>query len=158
MPSVTVHPPGYDPAATAQASQVPAAPAPVPAPRGESPSQRIVSAANALQYVTDADGRTLGWRKLDALEEFDLSEIAGSANVTNAKWMLFATLAFCCREIDGQPVSRPSTKDQMRARVKLLGGPGLDALYAALVPQDPTVEDGTAEAVSEPNERDRAKN
>lgn len=154
MAGVTVHPPGEMPPVQQVAHATTAAPG-----RDDSPSQRIVKAANALSYVTDADGRTLGWRKLDALEEFDLSEVAGGANVTNAKWMLFATLAFCCREIDGQPVSRLATRDQIRARVKLLGAVGIDALYNAMVPPEPKGEDGEGETARPADgEMDRAKN
>lgn len=134
-----------------------------PAMPNGSPSQRIVNAANAMSYVDDEKGRRLGWRRLDALEEFDLSELAGANNVGNAQWMLLAMVAFCVREIDGQPMSRPGSKNDLRARVKLLGAEGINAVMSQLSPpkeeEDP-LSDGFSEIRSEPqtSDMDRAKN
>lgn len=128
-------------------------------PRDGSASQRIVNAANALEYVTDERGRRIGWRKLDALEDFDLAELAGAQNVGNAKWMLYAMVAFSVREIDGQMMSRPGSKTDLRARIKLLGSEGLNAILDRLMPAqaaDPAEDEAVEEAPV--SGRDRAKN
>lgn len=137
MPSVTLHPPGAVPAETH-------------APAPETPTQRVVKAANALRYVTDEQGRTIGWRKLNALEDFDLTEIAG-ANAGNQEWMLRATIAFGVREIDGDPVSRPANKNQLRAMVARLDDAGMSAILGMF-------SGGAGGDESEQDEMDRAKN
>lgn len=130
--------------AAAPTGATPAA-TPAAAPRAaQTASQRIIAAANELQYVTDATGRVLGWRKLDALDDFDLAEIAGARNVGNPQWMVFATIAFAVRTIDGKPLARPTTKDQLRARIKLLGAHGIDAVYNQIVPPEPVAADPAA--------------
>lgn len=126
MPQVTLHPPGAAPdAAPSTPTQAPAAP-PAGSPPA-SPSQQVVQAANKTIYVTDALGRRIGWRKLNALEDFDLTEIAGQ-NETNFGWMVRATAAFGVREIDGEPVPRPTNKTQLRAMVARLDDAGMDAI------------------------------
>src|SRR5687768_8062750 len=99
MANVILHPPGT-PAEPTLPSAEPARPAPKP--------------SSQVMYCTDETGRQIGWRKLNALEDFDLTEIAGPTNVANDEWMLRASVAFGVREIDGEPVSRPANKNQLR--------------------------------------------
>ncbi len=129
-------------------------------PAAEGASRRIVDAANALEHVSDSKGRSLGWRKLDALEEFDLSELAGANNVGTAQWMMFAMIAFSVREIDGQAMPRPGTKNDLRARVKLLGAEGLNAIVQRLQGQAEQADDLGVDLVREESqgEMERAKN
>ena len=107
-------------------------PRPIPPRPAEGMSKRIVDEANRLDTVTDAKGRVIGWRKLDVLEEMDLAEIAGAQNVANPQWMLFAMVAMGVRELDGQPLSRPVSKQQIRARVKHLGADGINAVLTRM--------------------------
>ena len=129
MANVTIHPPGHDAFAAQQmppAPSVPPQPSAAPVPR---------QPGNALQYVRDSTGRTIGWRRLSALDDFELLEVAGGVNADNAQWMAVASLAFVVREIDGDPVSRPSTKAQLKALIARLETPGLQAVANMLSAQ-----------------------
>ena len=97
--------------------------------------------------MVDSKGRRIVWRRLSALEDFDLSEIAG-ANTSNPDWMARATLAFGTREIDGEPIGRPTNKNHIRALIGRLEEEGLTAIIEG-------IGDLTSEASSE---ADRAKN
>lgn len=139
MAGVTIHPPG----------DVPQQPRPRQAP--ETPTQQAVRQANALNYVTDETGRTIGWAKLDALADFDLCEIA-AGNAGNQQWMMRATLAYSVREIDGDAVPRPNNKQQLRALVARLGDAGMVAVGQSVFGSgDPAEADM-------PDETERAKN
>lgn len=116
-------------------------------PPVETPTQRVVKAATAMRYVTDELGRTIGWRKLNALEDFDLTEIAGT-NAGNQEWMLRATIAFGVREIDGDPVSRPANKSQLRAIVARLDNAGMIAVLTMLNPPADEEADVAADEAS----------
>lgn len=140
MAQVTLHQPGAEPAPSAQA----------PAPAA-SPSQQAVQTANQIRYVTDSTGRRIGWRRLNALEDFDLTEIAGQ-NESNTGWMIRATAAFGVREIDGEPVPRPTTKTQLRAMVARLDDAGMNAILD-MFREEAEAADAAAEA-----EATRAKN
>lgn len=150
MVNVTLHPPGETPGpqqpapAQAPAPQAPAAPRAV-----ETPSQSVVRAANALTYVTDEQGRQIGWRKLSALDDFDLCEIAGG-NASNREWMMRASLAFSVREINGEQIARPATKAQLRALVARLDDAGMVAVGQSVYGP---IEDAAAD-----EDLDRAKN
>ena len=126
--TITVHPPGQPP----QPATAPAE----PAATTETPSQAIVRAATEMRYVTDRKGRRIGWRALNALEDFDLVEIAGENN-NNAHWMIRASIAFSIREIDGEPVSRPLNKTHIRAMIQRLGAEGMDAIMEQLLADQP---------------------
>ncbi len=110
--------------------------APKPAAPAETPTQQVVNAANAVQMVTDATGRRLGWRKLRPLESMRMSEIVGPMNVQNPGYMLYAVVAFSVTEIDGEPVRKPNSKLELEARVQALGDDGIEALVDAIMPQD----------------------
>src|SRR5690349_12016992 len=126
--------------------QVPAAEQPpsAPKPNGGTP-------ARPLLHVTDARGRVIAWQKLNALENFDLTEIAGAGNASNTDWMIQATIAFGTRSIDDDPVPRPTTKNQIRAIIARLEDDGMEAvlgLFREQVDQDLANDGGI----------DRAKN
>lgn len=140
MPGVTIHPPGDMPQALTQHAAE-TAPAPRPAPQPAKPG---------IRYATDAQGRQIGWRKLNALEDFDLTEMAGAAS-GNEEWMLRASLAFGVREIDGEAVSRPTSKNQLRALVARLDDDGMAAVLAI-------VSDVMKDAGAQSGDVERAKN
>lgn len=130
--SVTIHPPGEVP-------QGQPGPQPSKHQTVETPTQSVVNAANEMRYVTDAQGRRIGWRKLNALEDFDLVEIAGDNN-NNANWMFRASIAFSIREIDGEAVSRPLKKDHIRAMISRLGTDGMSAITEQILAEMPRDE------------------
>lgn len=136
MGNVTLHEPGQMPPGREGVELAPGA------------AQRVTQQANALMRCTDANGREIGWRKMDALEDFDLTEIAGAKNADNNQWMIRATVAMGTREIAGEPVRRPATMAEVRAIIARLGTEGMQAVLAMLGQDD----------AARPDEGDRAKN
>ena len=98
----------------------------------QTPSQRIVEAAQASLETTDRLGRKLALRPLGALERLRLFKAAGATLATNAGWIGLATLAVSVTAIDDVPVPAPATEAQVEALVGRLGDAGLAAASAAL--------------------------
>jgi len=98
----------------------------------DTPSARIVAAAQMATEVTDALGRRLAVRRLAALDRLRLFKAAGAALATNPGWMGLATLAFSVTAIDDVPVPAPATEPQVEALVARLGDAGLTAVSVAL--------------------------
>lgn len=99
----------------AAAAQPPVAPA-IAATKPASPNECTVG------------GRTFRWRKMRTLERMDLNSIAGPEHSTNLMWMADASLAFAVTHIDGQPVPRPGTMAELRARILEIGDDGMDEI------------------------------
>lgn len=98
----------------------------------ETPSARLVAAAQAAPEATDAAGRRLALRRLTALDKLRLYKAAGPALAQNAPWMGVALLAASVAAIDGIPVPAPATEAQVEALVARLGEDGLAAVAEAL--------------------------
>ena len=110
------------------------------APAADTPSQAIVKAAAMPQAVTDAQGRTLGVKKLGPLDRMKMFEMVGPENAKNEPYLGYAILALHVTGIDGEPVGRPANRLQLEALVQRLGDDGLDAVGAAIqstMPADP---------------------
>ncbi len=98
------------------------------------PSSRLVAAAEAVVAVIDAQGRTLAVRRLGALDRLRLFKAAGAGLVGNAGWMGMATLACSVSAIDDVPVPAPASEAQVEALVARLGDDGIAAVAAVLSP------------------------
>jgi hypothetical protein len=107
----------------------------------ETPSARIVAAAQATSEVADAEGRRLTLRRLNALDRLRLFKAAGATLAGNPGWMGLATLAFSVTAIDGVPVPQPASEPQVEAVVARLGDAGLAAVAAKLAPAAPAAAD-----------------
>ena len=110
----------------------------------DTPSARLVAAAQAAPDVTDAAGRTLSLRRLTALDKLRLYKAAGPQLAQNAPWMGVALLAASVTAIDFVPVPQPATEAQIEALVGRLGEDGLDAAAAALAPAESANIEDTA--------------
>lgn len=97
----------------------------------ETPSQAIVNAANQIHTV-EAAGRTIGVRKMQALDRLKMFEVIGAENAKNEPYLGYAALAFHVVSIDGDPVSRPATKLQLEALIQRLGDDGMEAVGETL--------------------------
>lgn len=102
------------------------------APRPETPSERIINAANGLEYVTDSNGRRIGFKRLSMMDSWDLEALAGAQLAANEAWMSKAMMAFAVCEIDGRRVPRPNTQKELRALFQRLGDPGMVAMLVHL--------------------------
>jgi hypothetical protein len=98
----------------------------------ETPSQAIVKAANQPHTRTDASGRTIGIRKMQALDRLKMFEVVGPDNAKNEPYLGYAALAFHVASIDGDPVNRPSNKLQLEALIQRLGDDGMNAVGEAV--------------------------
>lgn len=99
---------------------------------GDTPSARLVAAAQAAPVTTDARGRELSLRRLTALDKLRLFKAAGPGLAQNEPWLGMAALACSVAAIDGVPVPPPVTETQIEALVARLGDDGLGAVSAAL--------------------------
>jgi len=83
--------------------------------------------------ITDARGRTIVIRELDALEESRLIFAIGTERAQNTVYVqAYAIPAACAAEIDGEAYSVPANLQQLEGRMKILGRDGMNAIAAKL--------------------------
>ncbi len=99
----------------------------------DTPSEAIIKAAKKVAEVTDAQGRLLRVRKLNALNRQDLAMVLGKEGCENPIVFNQSALAFSVVAIDGEPVMPPNTYAEMRALVGRLDDDGLIAAGQAAV-------------------------
>lgn len=96
-------------------------------------SQKIIdAAASKVGEVDDALGRKLKFRKLGALQKYDLAKLVGDKSSVPAV-MGPAAIAYAVVAIDGVPLGIPQTEIALRARIGELDDEGLDAVADAMV-------------------------
>lgn len=98
----------------------------------DTPSSRIVAAAQATVAVTDEEGRRIEVRRLGALDKLRLFKAAGPQLSQNAPWLGMALLASSVTSLDGIPVPQPASEAGIEALVSRLGDAGLRAVADAL--------------------------
>lgn len=94
---------------------------------GDSPSESVVKAANQLVYVTDANGRKIGLRKLPFLEEVRIADTVGAARASNQAYMGMVNPLLYIAEINGERVEIPRTHQQVEALIARAGQEGFIA-------------------------------
>lgn len=99
------------------------------------PSETIVAAA--APTVTDAQGRRIVLRRLNALDKLRLFKAAGPVLAQNQPWLGMAVLACSVAAIDDVPVPAPVTEAQIEATIVRLGDAGIEAIAAALSEEPP---------------------
>jgi hypothetical protein len=110
----------------------------------DTPSARLVAAAQAASETTDALGRRLTLRRLTALDKLRLFKAAGPQLAQNPPWLGTALLAASVTAIDDIPVPPPISEGQIEAIVQRLGDDGINAVSAALLPPGPALDASTA--------------
>lgn len=113
------------------------------------PSGRIVAAAQAQKETTDVRGRKITYRRLGALDRARLFKAIGPANATNAPYMGMAMLAASVTSINTVPTIFPTRDAEIEAAIAKLDDDGMDAVAIALaremLPDDaPAAEPATA--------------
>lgn len=98
----------------------------------DTPSARLVAAAQAAPEVTDGRERVLTLRRLTALDKLRLFKAAGPLLAQNQPWLGMAVLACSVAAIDDVPVPPAVTEGQIEALVVRLGDDGLAAVATAL--------------------------
>ncbi|HEX3350109.1 MAG TPA: hypothetical protein VHS58_18625 [Acetobacteraceae bacterium] len=100
----------------------------------DTPSARLIAAAQSAPEVVDAEGRRLALRRLTALDKLRLFKAAGPVLAQNQPWLGMAVLAASVVAIDDVPVPPPATEAQVEALVQRLGDTGIAAVACALAP------------------------
>ena len=100
----------------------------------DSPSSRLIAAAQAAPEAVDAQGRRLTLRRLTALDKLRLFKAAGAELAHNQPWLGMALLAASVAAIDDVPVPPPTNEAQIEAMVSRLGDDGIAAIANALAP------------------------
>lgn len=103
----------------------------------DTPSSRLIAAAQSAMEVTDSQGHRLALRRLTALDKLRLFKAAGPELAHNQPWLGMAVLAASVSAIDDVPVPQPATEAQIESLVSRLGDHGLAAAAAALGPEAP---------------------
>ena len=98
----------------------------------DTPSARLVAAAQAAPEAVDRQGRRLALRRLTALDKLRLFKAAGPVLAQNQPWLGMAVLACSVCAIDDVPVPAPGSEGQIEALVQRLGDDGIAAVAAAL--------------------------
>ncbi len=106
----------------------------------DTPSARLIAAAQAAPEVTDALGRRLSLRRLTALDKLRLFKAAGPVLAQNQPWLGLAILAASVAAIDDVPVPAPANEAQVEALVARLGDPGIAAVAASLATAVPVAD------------------
>ena len=101
----------------------------------DTPSARLIAAAQAAPEVTDAQGRRLALRRLGALDKLRLFKAAGAQLAQNQPWLGMALLAASVAAIDDIPVPPPTSEAQIEALISKLGDDGINAVATALAPE-----------------------
>lgn len=101
------------------------------------PSARIVAAAQEPLIVTDASGRKLTLRRLDALGKLRLFKAVGPMLAQNEPYLGMALLASSVSSIDEVPLAAPVSEAVIENAVRQLGEVGLAAVAEALRPDEP---------------------
>lgn len=98
----------------------------------ETPTIRLLAAARQDISTTDAAGRTLSVRRLDALDRLRLFKTLGPSLSLNTAYLGMALIAVAVASIDGVPIPPPVTEEQLESLVRRLGDDGIAAVADAL--------------------------
>jgi hypothetical protein len=112
----------------------------------DTPSARLIAAAQSAPEATDAEGRRLTLRRLTALDKLRLFKAAGPVLAQNQPWLGMAVLAASVVAIDDVPVPSPTTEAQVEALVARLGDHGIAAVAVAFASVAPAPADLAATA------------
>lgn len=107
------------------------------------PSASIIATAQEAPTVTDAHGRRLTLRRLDALARLKLFKALGSTLSQNEPYLGMALLAVSVSKIDDVPYPFPATEMLIENMVQRLGDAGLSAV-AQTLRQDEVLDADTA--------------
>jgi hypothetical protein len=107
------------------------------------PSGRLLAEAGRSHTAIDAAGRTLTFRRLDALDRLRLFKALGAELSLNAPYLGMALLVCSVTAIDDVPVPPPVTEEQLESLARRLGDEGIAAIADALDAAERT-EAGTA--------------
>lgn len=113
----------------------------------ETPSQAIVRSANEVVTVTDANGRSIGIKRLGPVERMRMFKVIGGEQAKNDAYLGIAALAFLVRSIDGDTINQPTSELQLEGLVQRLGDDGLNAVGQGVVDHFQETQEESTEAL-----------
>jgi hypothetical protein len=99
----------------------------------DTPSGRIIAAANKETEVTDVRGRKITVRQLGALDRARLFKAMGPANAQNVPYLGMTMLAASATWMDGVPLPFPTNDREIEAAIARLDDDGINAVTEVLV-------------------------
>jgi hypothetical protein len=111
----------------------------------DSASEEIVKPVT--ETVTDAKGRVIVVRRMNALDRLRVFELIGGENAANEAYLGYSNLAFSVESIDGNPLATPRLKMALEGSVKKLDDHGLAAVAKAFVKLYSETEEETKDAI-----------
>ncbi|KVQ85573.1 hypothetical protein WK07_04585 [Burkholderia multivorans] len=110
----------------------------------ETPSQAVMRQTGQEITITDARGRTIALRKPGVLAQYAIIEAVGGESAKNEVYMGMVLPLIYVASIDGEAVSTPNTKLEVKALIKRLDEDGIEAVIEAVhrnfAPQDPEAD------------------
>ena len=106
------------------------------------PTQAVILDANRVEYVVDALGRKLGFKRISAPTRRRVFKALSAASAEKIYLISMALTACSCVSIDGVPVPFPTTELQVDALIDRLEDEGIDAGRKVDVEKFSTKKDG----------------
>ncbi|EPS1221698.1 hypothetical protein ACVBR5_000929 [Burkholderia cenocepacia] len=98
----------------------------------ETPSQAVMRQTGQEIVITDARGRAIALRKPGVLAQYAIIDAVGGESARNAVYMSMVLPLIYVASIDGEGVSTPNTKLEVKALIKRLDEEGIEAVMAAV--------------------------
>lgn len=108
-----------------------------PEPESNEAAPRV--AANGVVMATDTRGRTIGVKKMNALQRMRLFKLIGADGATNPQYVGYAILAASAVSLNGAAMGAGDVGSliELEHRVQILDDDGLDAIGKVLRSQEP---------------------
>lgn len=98
----------------------------------EAPTKQVTRDANFSMDVETSDGRKITLRKPGVLAQFKMIEMLGGAAAANQVFVNMVLPVTFVVAIDGDPVSRVTTRKELDALIQRLDEPGIEAVMEAV--------------------------
>jgi hypothetical protein len=87
----------------------------------------------------DSKGRKIGFKRMKVSDQLMLVRLCGDA-ASNDVYRAFASLIYCAIDIDGEPLPRPTSLEELHANADLLGDEGVNALMKGEAAREQSVD------------------
>lgn len=98
----------------------------------ESPSNQLIAAAAAEVIVTDSAGHAITLKKPGVLAQFKMIEMLGPVASANTTFVQMVLPVMFVAAIDGDPISKITTRNQLDALIQRLDEAGIEAVMKSV--------------------------
>ncbi|QTD88739.1 hypothetical protein [Burkholderia anthina] len=98
----------------------------------ETPTQTVMRQTGQEVMIEDARGRKIALRKPGVLAQYAIIDAVGGESAKNAVYMSMVLPLIYVASIDGDGVSTPNTKLEVKALIKRLDEDGIEAVIAGV--------------------------